>query len=74
MYTTWTSLTPQELSLHRNTLLYRLEKIKELTGCELSEGNEVAELVISLKLLQYRDFMNTPFRPQFMNASESKHN
>ena len=43
----------QDLNVHKNTLLYRIEKIKEITGCLLEDGNEVARLQMSFLILRY---------------------
>ncbi len=39
------------LGIHKNTLLYRLEKIRALTGLSLSGGEELLQLLLALKLL-----------------------
>lgn len=40
----------QELNIHRNTLKYRLRRIRELTGLTLKEENELAYLRLSVWL------------------------
>ena len=44
--------TAQELFIHRSTLSYRLEKIQEITGADLSDENARLYLQISLRLLR----------------------
>ncbi len=44
------SQTAESLFIHRNTLLYRLERIKELTGQDLSQANMRLALHLALKL------------------------
>ncbi len=38
------------LCLHSNTMRYRLEKIKEITECELTNGHQCFDLMLALKL------------------------
>ena len=44
--------TAQAMFIHRSTLTYRLEKIQELTGVDLSDADTRLYLQISLKLLE----------------------
>ena len=46
-----TSLTARMLHIHRQSLLYRLEKIKDLTGLSLNDHKDLFLLEISLKTL-----------------------
>ncbi len=48
-----TSLAAKNLHIHKNTLLYRMEKIKELTGCELKIGEDYMNLNLSLMIMKY---------------------
>ena len=48
-----TSKVASELHIHKNTLLYRINKIKELTGCCLENGDEMMSLSFSYKLMRY---------------------
>lgn len=48
------SQTAEALFIHRNTLLYRLERIQELTGHNLNQANMRLALHLSLKLWQLR--------------------
>ncbi|RMG97184.1 MAG: hypothetical protein D6706_08910 [Chloroflexi bacterium] len=46
------SKTAESLYIHRNTLLYRLERIQELTGHDLDQANMRLALQLALKLWQ----------------------
>jgi purine catabolism regulator len=48
------SQTAEALFIHRNTLLYRLERIQELTGHDLDQTNTRLALHLALKLWQLR--------------------
>ena len=48
------SQTAESLFIHRNTLLYRLERIQELTGQDLDQSNMRLALHLALKLWQLR--------------------
>lgn len=48
------SQTAESLFVHRNTLLYRMERIEELTGLNLDQANMRLALHLSLKLWQLR--------------------
>lgn len=47
------SLVAENLHVHKNTLLYRLGKIREITGCTLSDGEEFMNLNLSLMIMNY---------------------
>ncbi len=47
------SLISQTLHIHRNTLLYRMEKIKEITSCSLENGNDLLSLALSYRIMEY---------------------
>ena len=47
------SLISQTLHIHRNTLLYRMEKIKEITSCSLENGNDLISLALSYRIMEY---------------------
>lgn len=40
-------------SLHRNTMTYRVEKIRELTGMDLEDNELLFQLYLSFKVLEY---------------------
>ena len=42
--------TASELFVHRTTLYYRLQRIEELTGADLADGNARLALHLGLKL------------------------
>lgn len=44
--------TARALFIHRNTLLYRIEKIESLLGISLKESENVLPLMLALKLIQ----------------------
>lgn len=48
------SQTAESLYIHRNTLLYRLERIQELTGHDINVANMRLAMHLSLKLWQLR--------------------
>ncbi len=48
------SKTAETLFIHRNTLLYRLDRIQELTDHDLSQANMRLALQLALKLYQLR--------------------
>ena len=45
------------LSLHRNSLIYRLQRIAEITGADLDSAEERLNLAVALKIrrMQSRD-------------------
>jgi len=54
------SQTAESLFVHRNTLLYRMERIQELTGLNLDHANMRLALHLSLKLWQLRPEIGQP--------------
>jgi purine catabolism regulator len=48
------SQTAESLFVHRNTLLYRMERIQELTGLQLDQANMRLALHLALKMWQLR--------------------
>ena len=48
-----TQQTANHLHIHKNTLLYRIEKIKKITGNPLNHGDELIKLHFSFKILEY---------------------
>ena len=51
----WGSLkaAAERLNCHRNTVLYRMEKIKEATGCNIDNGAELSQLYCAIAALKY---------------------
>ena len=43
--------TARELFIHRSTLLYRLEKIKEILESDLSSPDEILYLMLSFRFI-----------------------
>lgn len=52
------SETSRKLYVHRNTLVYRLEKIKKLTGLDLREFDHAIVFKVAMMVKQYLDSMN----------------
>lgn len=48
-----TQQTANYLHIHKNTLLYRIEKIKKITGNSLNHGDDLIKLHFSFKILEY---------------------
>ena len=51
------SETSRKLYVHRNTLVYRLEKIKKLTGLDLREFDHAIVFKVAMMVKQYLDSM-----------------
>jgi len=47
--------TAREIYAHRNTLLYRLEKIKQFTGLDPRKFNEAIQLYLALKMKHFQE-------------------
>lgn len=52
--------TAERLHLHRTSLYYRLGRIEELTGRDLSAGPDRLELHLALKLARLADLTLVP--------------
>ena len=50
--------TAQELHIHRNTLLYRLDKIRQLADLDFNDGNMILFLLLTIKIVAYRQSLN----------------
>lgn len=48
-----TSVITKNLHIHKNTLLYRMGKTKDITGCQFQEGDEFMHLNFSLIIMKY---------------------
>ncbi|MCL6573203.1 MAG: PucR family transcriptional regulator ligand-binding domain-containing protein [Bacillus sp. (in: Bacteria)] len=46
------SETAKAMYLHRNTLIYRIEKIKEILNCELKNSEELLQIQLALKIFR----------------------
>ncbi|MBQ3897559.1 MAG: helix-turn-helix domain-containing protein, partial [Clostridia bacterium] len=55
------SETSRELFVHRNTLVYRLEKIKKFTGLDLREFDDAIVFKVALMVKKYLDSSPTKF-------------
>ena len=53
------SETSRKLFVHRNTLVYRLEKIKKLTGLDLREFDHAIVFKVAMMVKQYLDSVNS---------------
>lgn len=45
----------KELYIHRNTLSYRIGRLREITGINLDDGNELLRVFFSLKVMEYHE-------------------
>ena len=55
------SETSRKLFVHRNTLVYRLEKIKKLTGLDLREFDHAIIFKVALMVKKYLNSQNSEF-------------
>ena len=53
------SETSRKLFVHRNTLVYRLEKIKKITGLDLREFDHAIVFKVAMMVKQYLDSVNS---------------
>ena len=51
--------TARDLFIHRSTLLYRLEKIRELLGSDLSDPDEMLYLMLSFRFIDMEEAKHT---------------
>ncbi len=49
------SKTAQAIYIHRNTLLYRLRRVKEITGLDPKKFDDAVQLRIALKMMTYQE-------------------
>lgn len=61
---TSTARTAKLLNLHKNTLLYRLGRIREITGNDLSSGEDLFLFHLSIRALIYLELLQTRTKPQ----------
>ena len=47
--------TAQAIYIHRNTLLYRLRRVKEITGLDPKKFDDAVQLRIALKMRAYQE-------------------
>ena len=55
------SETSRKLYVHRNTLVYRLEKIKKITGLDLREFDHAIVFKVAMMVKQYLDSLNNKY-------------
>ena len=53
-----TSETSRELFVHRNTLVYRLEKVKTKTGLDLRKFDDAVLFKMATMVRTYIDYLN----------------
>ena len=51
------SLVAKNLHVHKNTLLYRMGKIKELIGSDLTQGDDYMNMNLSLMIMKYLNML-----------------
>lgn len=44
------SKTIKKLDIHRNSLLYRLNRIREIAGTDLNDGDELLKLILHFRI------------------------
>ena len=54
------STAAQLLFIHKNTLLYRIAKIKEILCCTLDKGEDIYKLMMSLRILRIIQLYDFP--------------
>ncbi len=47
------ALVAQSLHIHKNTLLYRMGKIREITACEFVRGEDFMNFNLSIRIMKY---------------------
>ncbi|GKU30338.1 PucR family transcriptional regulator [Clostridium folliculivorans] len=47
------------LNIHRNTLFYRINKIKEMTDIALEHGDEICKIFLSIRLLEIKEELHS---------------
>ena len=52
------SKTSRDLYIHRNTLVYRLEKLKNVTGLDIQTFDDAITFQIALMVLKYMDYLD----------------
>ncbi|MDR1640179.1 MAG: helix-turn-helix domain-containing protein [Clostridiales bacterium] len=50
----------KKLNIHRNTLFYRIGKIKEMTGITLEHGDEICKIYMSIRFLEANRLYKNP--------------
>ena len=55
-----TAKSAELLYIHKNTLLYRMQKIKEILHCELENGEEILRIMMSLRIIRVLGLYDFP--------------
>jgi len=63
--------TAKEMNLHRNSVIYRLERIEQILNCSLNDPQTRFNLLISLKILDYLKTKGQKQRGPVSNAGVS---
>ena len=57
-YTNSPNKAAKVLCIHRNTLFYRINKIKDMTGIKLDNATEICKTYLSIKLLEINGILD----------------
>ena len=68
-----TARTALLLCLHKNTLLYRLGRIREITGNDLSSGEDLFLFHLSIRALLYLGLLETRTKPHTSDDLRAPH-
>lgn len=52
--------TAKKLFVHKNTMLHRLERIKEISGIDSIEQEDIFKIYLTYKILEYKKFYRDP--------------
>lgn len=63
-----TSTAAGKLHIHKNTLLYRLGKIREILGCDLTDGEDIYRLMMSFRILRMLNYFSLPKSEEISSA------
>ena len=58
MYKRQVSETSRQLYVHRNTLVYRLEKLEKSTGLDIRKFDDALTFKIAMMVVSYMTYMN----------------
>ena len=66
------SETSRQLFIHRNTLIYRIEKLQKATGLDMRVFDDALTLKIALMVVNYMKYQSIPRKAtSFMNEDSS---
>lgn len=57
LYPSQPSKIAENLHIHKNTLLYRMSKIKSITNCNFEFGQDLMSFALSFKIMEYLDMI-----------------